>query len=43
MYRWVWMQKLIHDLHRRTEHRSTSFVGLLRDLNEIGHKKKKTN
>ena len=34
--RWVWMQKQFDDHHRRTDQRSTSFVGLLRDLNEIG-------
>ena len=33
--RWVWMQKEIQEQHRLTNQRSTSFVGLVRDLNEI--------
>lgn len=33
--RWVWMQKEIQEQHRATDQRSTSFVGLVRDLNEI--------
>jgi hypothetical protein len=33
--RWRWMQRAIEEQHRRADQRSTSFVGLVRDLNEI--------